>query len=264
MRISFSTAALYPRDSLEALSLIAKAGVKEAELMPQCTADLSPAFAKEAAKILHVSSIHYPLCMFGVLYNSHRGMAKEAKALNTTLIEAARIMGTEVIVIHPHTVSYHAADDPELLKLLYDPIIENFIDMADKAAQHNITITVENNPRTEGPTPEKLVAYVESLNHPQIKTIVDTTEAVEAGIDPTEFIRVAKPSHTHLSDHKDGLRHINVGEGIMDWASITAELKAQQYNGIYVLEPSYKYYLCDDAEAAAKIEKSKNYLLQFA
>ncbi len=266
MRISFSTAALYPRDSLESLALIAQAGIKEAELMPQCMHDMSASFAKEAATKLHVSSIHYPLAMFAILYNVHPGMIKEARELNSQIIESSHIMGTEAIVIHPHIApsGAHASSDPAKIKLLTQPILDNFVDLADKAAKYNITIVVENNPRTEGPTPQKLVDYVDSFRHPHIKTIVDTTESFEADVDPASFIRIARPAHMHLSDHAGGLKHINAGEGEMDWPSIMGELKNQNYQGIHVLEPSYRYYLCEDAEAIRVMAKSKAFIEQFA
>jgi sugar phosphate isomerase/epimerase len=259
MRLSFSTAALFPRDSIESLELIAKSGLKEAELMPQCMNDMTEAFAKEAATKLHVSSIHYPLAMFGILYNAHVGMLTEARELSSQLLKSAHIMGTEVIVIHPHIPGYTQWTDQ-----LLDPILDNITDMCDKAAKFNITIAVENNPRTAGPTPEKLWDYVAAFNHPQLKTMVDTTESFEASIDPVEFIRVAKPMHMHLSDHAGGLKHINAGEGEMDWPAIMAELKSQNFNGIHVLEPSYKYYMVGEAEAVQIITKSKNFLEQFA
>ncbi len=44
-RISFSTAGLYPRDTIDSLALLAKAGYREAELMPQCREETAPAFA---------------------------------------------------------------------------------------------------------------------------------------------------------------------------------------------------------------------------
>ncbi|HDK26038.1 MAG TPA: hypothetical protein ENG48_02950, partial [Candidatus Atribacteria bacterium] len=66
MKISFSTAGLYPRDTIEAFKIIKDCGINYAELMPQDISETTIDFAKEVIGKdigLKVSSIHFPLIL---------------------------------------------------------------------------------------------------------------------------------------------------------------------------------------------------------
>lgn len=248
-KYAFSTAALFPRHSTESLKIIGKAGFEFAELMPQCFADISEEFAKEALQTgVRVSSIHYPLAMFSILYNAHPCMSIEARKLNCKLVEMAKQLGTEVIVIHPHN---HA--DKKFKSLLEDPIIENIRNLADLCLNNGITLAVENNPKSPGATPEGLLEYVDLFSHKAMVPMVDTTEAFEADIDPALFIERVKPVHLHLSDYKQEIKHIPAGKGDMDWQSIARSL--QDYKGFLTLEPSYRHYIVDGESMLCEARK---------
>jgi len=239
---AFSTAALFPRDSADALEMIGKAGFKYAELMPQCFADNSGYFIEKALRTgVKVSSIHFPLAMFSMLYNAHPGMAAEVHDFGSKLVGMAKQLGTKVIVIHPHN---HA--DVRYKSLLENPITNNIKNLADLCFDNGIVLAVENNPKSPGATPEGLLEYVNGFCHRAMAPMVDTTEAFEAGIDPAVFIGKVKPVHMHLSDYAGETKHIPAGQGSMDWGSIARALK--DYTGFLTLEPSYKYYI-DNAEA---------------
>lgn len=237
-KYAFSTAALYPLDSEESLKLISKAGFKFAELMPQCFSDLTDEFASRALNTdVKVVSIHYPLAMFSLLYTSHPGMIQDGEKFNRDLINLGHKLGTEVIVIHPHIPA-----DPRHYEILEKPIIKNIIDLADMCSEKGITLAMENSPKGDGGTAKGLLDYIDSLGkHPAIEPMVDTTEACEAFQDPSEFIRTVKPVHLHLSDYKGERKHLPAGEGDIKWKEIKDALYG--YEGYYVLEPSYRYYL---------------------
>ena len=251
-RYSFSTAALYPRTAAESLSLIARAGFLHAELMPQCFAEASPSFARDAARCkIHVASVHYPLAMFSMLYNANPGMIAEAKIFAQGLITLCTTLGTEILVIHPHEVQ----TDESLKHVLEEPMRENILYLVNLCEQKNITVVVENSPKGVGRTPEGLREYIASLGNASIKPMVDTTEAREAGLDPAEFIRKTHPAHMHLSDHRGEKKHIPAGEGDTDWHAVWNALhghEGQAFNGYYTLEPSYRYYLADPENGLAQ------------
>lgn len=253
MRISFSTAALYPRPSVEALRLLAGAGYEEAELMPQCREETTPRFARQLVKAgTRVSSIHFPLVFFSVFYNPYPGMTQEARELADDLAEAARIMGSDILVIHAL---------PKLDKvkqgLFEGPILDNFRYMADALAVVGTKLAVENNPSTRGDTPEGLIESVRVIDHPNTGPMVDTTESWEAEIDPTHFILAVKPIHLHLSDHAGEEKHIPAGEGEGDWKEILSAVRETGYGGIYVLEPAYRHYLDDPVR---KLERDREFI----
>ena len=248
-KYSFSTAALFPRGAAESRRLIGGAGFSPAELMPQCFAEAKEGFALEAGKCgVHVASIHYPLAMFSMLYNSGEGMAREARAFGSGLVKLCKALGAEVLVVHPH----EPARDRAFAPLLEEPIRRNLQILGEDCARAGVALAIENNPKGPGRSPAGLLEYIAGLGAgPAAGPMVDTTEACEADEDPAAFIRAVKPIHTHLSDHVGDLKHIPAGEGEVDWKAVRDALVG--YSGYYTLEPLYRFYL---TEPEARLEKA--------
>lgn len=246
-RYSFSTAALFPRKAGESLRLIAGAGFSHAELMPQCFSEAAEGFASEAEKCgVHVSSVHYPLAMFSMLYNAGESMTGEARRFGDGLVRLCRALDAKVLVVHPH----EPAKDPSRAALLEEPIRRNLLLLCEACGAAGITLAIENNPRGPGRTPDGLMNYIRDLGFgPCAAPMVDTTESWEADEDPVAFIAAVKPRHLHLSDHEGGRKHIPAGEGTIDWKGVKDALSGYGYPGYYTLEPLYSYYL-DQPEAA--------------
>ena len=241
-KAAFSTGAFYTLETADALARIRKAGFEHAELMPQCHEDLSPVMLKKTQQIgIHISSIHYPLVFFGILYNANPGMFRESKAFSDNLAAFAKAAGTEFVVIHPEE-EYKGA----FVQILGRPINDNIRYMCDALDNVGVTVAMENYPSGVGQHPDTLDAYVKALAIPNMKVMVDTTEVIEGGEDPYEFIRDLEnvPCHLHLSDY-DEKKHIPIGTGRVDWKSLAVLLKQRGYSGYWTLEPSYKYYLDD-------------------
>lgn len=251
-RFSFSTGALYPYESAEALAMIRRAGFPRAELMPQALSDASEESTKlfEKTGIL-LGSIHYPLVLFGFLYNCQKTMIEDSRRYAKDLLTMGQRLDCHVLVVHPH--------DPPSLKGYYDilerPIIDNILWLADLCGEMGYTMAMENHPRS-APTAAALKDYVAFLNHPVIKPMVDTTEAREADQDPVAFIRGLKTCHIHMSDFA-AMKHLPAGEGEFDWQAIRQALDEQDYQGFYTLEPAYKFYM-DDVEN--KLKKAYRFL----
>ncbi|MBQ6124357.1 MAG: sugar phosphate isomerase/epimerase [Spirochaetales bacterium] len=248
-KVAFSTGAFYTLETADALSRIRKAGFGHAELMPQCSEDLSPVMLKKANEIgIHISSIHYPLVFFGILYNANPGMFRQSKAFSDNLANFARAAGTEFVVIHPEE-EYKA----KFQQILGKPINDNIRYLCDALEDKGITVAMENYPTGVGQYPDTLDAYVDALRISNMKVMVDTTEVIEGGGDPLEFISGLKevPCHLHLSDYKDNVKHIPIGTGKVDWKAVTTLLKDRGFEGYWTLEPSYKYYL-DDPDGQLK------------
>ena len=179
-KVAFSTGAFYTIETADALRRIRKAGFPNAELMPQCSEDLSPVMLKKADEIgIHISSIHYPLVFFGILYNANPGMYRESKKFSDNLAEFAKAAGTEFVVIHPEE-EYTG----KFVQLLGKPINDSIRYMCAALADKGITVAMENYPTGVGQHPDTLDAYVKSLAIPNMKVMVDTTEVIEGGGDP--------------------------------------------------------------------------------
>jgi sugar phosphate isomerase/epimerase len=241
-RYAFSTAALYPLESDVALGLIKKAGFKYAELMPQAFSDITDEFADKALDTgVQVSSVHYPLAMFALLYTSHPAMSEDGYRFGSDIVRLCTKLGAGVLVIHPHIppAEEHRA-------ILEPPIIKNMVYLADLCYKNNIRLAMENSPKGDGKTGEALIKYISTFKgHPAIHPMVDTTEACEAYQDPAEFIKTVKPIHLHLSDYKDDKKHLPAGQGSIDWKALKSALSQVGYEGYYTLEPSYRYYIND-------------------
>lgn len=242
-KVAFSTGAFYIIETADALRRIRQAGFPNAELMPQCSEDLSPVMLKKADEIgIHISSIHYPLVFFGILYNANPGMFRESKKFSDNLASFAKAAGTEFVVIHPEE-EYKG----RFVQVLGKPINDSIRYMCEALAEKGITVAMENYPSGVGQHPDTLDAYVKALAIPNMKVMVDTTEVIEGGGDPLEFIAGLEnvPCHLHLSDYKDNVKHIPIGTGKVDWKAVTTLLKNRGFSGYWTLEPSYKYYLDD-------------------
>ncbi|MGI5888987.1 MAG: sugar phosphate isomerase/epimerase family protein [Oscillospiraceae bacterium] len=244
-RYAFSTGALYPLETEEAFRRIKDAGFENAEMMPQALSDVSDASALRFDRTgIRISSIHFPLVFFGMLYNAQKTMIDDGRRFSDRLLSLGSRMGTEVLVVHPYVPSVEGY--PELLD---KPVSDNLMWLADRCLKYGITMAMENSPKSCS-TPQKLLDYIASFGDSGIKPMVDTTEVCEAGGDPAEFISKAKPCHLHLSDFGGGKKHLPAGEGEIDWEAVRAALTG--YEGYYTLEPSYRYYLSDIDEKLRK------------
>ncbi len=242
-RYAFSTGALYPLPSQQALSLVGEAGFAHAELMPQCFWDTSEeaTLSFEKTKV-HVSSIHYPLAMFSMLYSAHPVMSDEGRALSRDIVTMGRRLGTEFLVIHP-TNQYEG----EMATYIEPRIRENLRYLGSLCEETSITLAMENYPVGVGRYPQTLERYVHDWQIPMMKVMVDTTEVMEGGEEPLSFIASLSeaPCHLHLSDFKEKNKHLPIGMGEIHWSDLFALLQKKGYAGYYTLEPSYRHYLSD-------------------
>jgi len=235
-RYSFSTGALFPRESADALKLVHDAGFANAELMPQCLSDVSEESVRAFERTgVRVASIHYPLAFFPMLYTPHVSMRNDGRKFSRDLLRLGGALGTRVLVVHPHVPSKRGYDE-----LLDTPVIDNLLWLAGECEKHGILLAMENSPKTCA-TADQLKAYVAMLGHKNIRPMVDTTEVREAGGDPASFVAAVSPCHLHLSDYTGETKHLPAGEGDTDFAAVARVLDG--YKGFYTLEPAYRYYI---------------------
>ncbi len=240
-RYAFSTGALYTYETIDGLKHLKRAGFRNIELMPQCMADTSLERLDAIDKLgMHVSSIHFPLAYFALLYNANPEMRKEFKEYVGNLSVFLKKAGTHIMVIHTET-PYKG----EMWEKVGKPIRDNIRYLYEKMGESGVTLCMENHPEGVGQYPDTLDRYVESLDMPDMKIIIDTTESLEGDVDPYFFIKnlADVPAHLHLSDFADNTKHLPIGEGSIDWKALFALLRERGYSGYYTLEPRYKYYI---------------------
>ena len=254
-KFAFSTGALYTYETIEGLEHLKKAGFRNIELMPQCMADTSLERLGAIDRLgMHVSSIHFPLAYFALLYNANPEMRKEFEEYVKTLSVFLKKADTHIMVIHTETPY-----EGRMWEKIGKPIRDNIRFLYEKMGESGVTLCMENHPEGVGQYPDTLDKYVESMDMPDMKIIIDTTESLEGNVDPYFFIKNLKsvPAHLHLSDFKDNTKHLPIGEGSIDWKALFALLKERGYSGYYTLEPSYKFYIDDIDE---RLRKDYEYL----
>ena len=129
-------------------------------------------------------------------------------------------------------------------------MIDNLRWLADTCADYGYTMAMENHPRS-APTAKALLDYIEMLDRPGVKPMVDTTEVKEADGEPAEFLRQLTPCHLHMSD-VGTFKHVPAGDGIFDWKDIRAALEEKKYKGYFTLEPAYRWYIAEPAKELAR------------
>lgn len=248
-KYAFSTGALYTYETIDGLTHLKKAGFNNIELMPQCFSDTSLDTLSKIDKVgIHVSSIHFPLAFFSLLYNANPNMKEEFIKYADSLSVFAKKAGTSVMVIH--TESPYSG---RMWEVVGSKIRDNIRYLSEKMAEAGVTLCMENHPSGVGQHPDTLDSYVESMKLENMKIIIDTTESLEGDVDPYVFISGLKevPAHLHISDFRNGTKHLPIGKGEIDWKKLFALLKERGYSGYYTLEPSYRHYI-DDIDTALR------------
>ncbi|MBU1063522.1 sugar phosphate isomerase/epimerase [bacterium] len=254
--ISLSTAAFFPRDIAEIISLANSVGVKTLELMPQDISECTPEFALEIKRIdpnMWIYSVHFPLVLLQFFFNPHPRARKTGEQISRNLIAMAADLDTRIIVMH-------SPRKEKGTPVFRDISIEHIRYLCDLAAEKDIKIAIENNPGSETSQPDDLMAFIKELDRDNLNIVVDTTESMEAGVNPEDFLRnIPRVDHLHVSDFSDQGKHLPLGRGVIDWATIVKLMKQKKYPGKWVIELSYRHLL---KNAQATLQESVNILSQ--
>lgn len=257
MKIAFSTAALFPRPTLEALRIIGDCGFEFAEVMPQCRYETTPEYGRELLNRglkVKICSIHFPIVYFATFYNPYKPMRKEAALLIDDLVQMGRILGALVIVIHPPRENAGVEG-----ALFYSAAVENIRYLCDRAAEVGAIVAIENSPESTCRSPEGMRSFLSELGRPNACPMLDTTEAMKANINPIDFVQNLELAHLHASDYAEGVVHLPVGQGRICWEEFVGVLKNRKYQGYLVLEPAYTHFL-SDIDATRKMLAMKEFM----
>lgn len=254
MNLALSTAAFFPRNINESIALANSVGVKTLELMPQDISECTPEFAGEIKKIdpdVWIYSIHFPLILLSFIFNPHPRAQKTGKALTRNLIDMAGELNSQLIVMH-------SPRKEKGVPVFREISTEHIRYMCDLAAGKEIKIAIENNPGSETSHPDDLLAYIKELDKYNLTTVIDTTESMEAGMDPVEFLsEIPEVGHLHLSDFSEQGKHLPLGQGTINWEKIVNLMKSKNYQGQWVIELSYRHLLKNAEET---LKESVDYL----
>jgi len=144
----------------------------------------------------------------------------------------------ELAVVHPGYLSPHGAQLPDLA---WQTNIESLQSICDFAADHGITIAVENMPEVPkifGKYPQEILQMVKDVNRDNVGLTLDIGHANTMGKDiMDDFLKMYKGriSHVHLHDNRGKSdEHLPLGKGNIDWKHVMDNLS--NYKGRFVTE----------------------------
>lgn len=151
-------------------------------------------------------------------------------------IEIAARFHVRQIVIHPGGVKSFTEDRRAEIRALNR---DQFRRIGDVAGEHQIRIGLENMHTPGYTTARNLLDILESIDHPALGIILDTSHANMSGEDIPEMIHAfgAHLVGTHMSDNFGSRdQHLTPGWGTIDWPAVMQALRAVNYDGIFNLE----------------------------
>jgi sugar phosphate isomerase/epimerase len=125
----------------------------------------------------------------------------------------------------------------------FDRAVDTLRGLADQAAEHGLTIGIENEHACTFGTAGETGKLLAALDHPNLNVVWDPANALVAGEDPFplgySLLPVKRIAHVHAKDcfvdeHKP--TWVPVGEGSIDWKGQIRALEHDGYHGWISLE----------------------------
>ncbi|MBN1680947.1 MAG: sugar phosphate isomerase/epimerase [Anaerolineae bacterium] len=238
-RIGMSTGALFPDYHTEdAIEVAAAHGFGTVELYLQTHGEYQPACVTDIKHRLRdhglsVHSLHNDIRHFD-LWSSYRRRAAESYALFERLIAVAAELSARAI-------TWHGFRDHLDVPAAFDRFADTVRVLGEQARQAGVTLTIEN----------VSWCYLRRVEHIQRVRLYDLPlgftfdpfQAVEAGQNPVDIIEAMNGHLTtvHLSDYGPGeIRHLPLGDGVIDWLAVFGALVAVDYRGPLIIEVPYR------------------------
>lgn len=174
-------------------------------------------------------------------------------------VRGTAILGCPYMVIHP-IMPFGDNADPDPARL-WDMNYEFMHKLADAGQEYGVTICYENMPMTalSISTPEAILRFVKTLDHPNFKVCLDTGHCAVFGLSVGEAVRLLgkdylRVLHVHDNDGR-GDFHWLPFTGVIDWADFSAALQEIGFDGALSLETCVSNQLPMGAERTAAEQK---------
>lgn len=240
LRLGLSSGALYPRTLTEDAPAIAGAwGARDLELMLQTYGEYDPAFIATVernarAAGVRVHSLHTNL--FHPVLNPYPRRVEEGRKLFGQAVEAAHRLGAKAIVWHG--ANRQEAEEPEG----WARFLELASDFAQMCHEAGVALALENVSWCVLASVRDVTAFakeVPNLAPPgSLGFVFDPFQASEAGAN--HFMLLAAMSgklvDVHLSDYREGVRHLPPGNGDLPWSALLRAVKNAGYAGPLMIE----------------------------
>lgn len=244
MKIGVSTLLYEKEDIITSATKIAESGQKRIELFcelagfypGEVTDETLDALASLAEDYGLTYSIHPPCTDLNPASSAPSERARVIDAYIGTVDLATRL-GIRDMVVHSGFKS-----DPDVPDTCaFDFARQTLKTVGKTTEQAGIVMLLENTCwGATGflDTPRDLVTLAD-LCAPSTKLLLDVGHAVNWGMNPTECARIWLPRlaqiHAH-DNHGEHDEHLELGKGIIDWCELLCFLKAESWDGIFMLE----------------------------
>lgn len=241
-----STASFYPKQTEEALALLAQRRVCATEIFFNSFCELESPFVKELAAIaksggVKILSIHPFTSGFEplLLFSEYPRRTKDGFELYKMYFDSANILGAHIIVMHG---DYRGHQQDE--KRYFDV----FGELMEQASRMGVLLAHENVSRCVGYTPaffQRMSAYL-----PQARYVLDTKQCVRADVRISEMMQAmaGRICHVHISDNRGEEEScLPVGKGTCNLQELLRALHVQGFYG-GVLQELYRDNYAQEAE----------------
>lgn len=235
MKVGVSSACLYPMLTERSIKTLLEMGIHEFEIFFNTFCELSKPYLKDLRKMLRsqggkVYSIHpFSSAMEPFMFFSdYERRFTDMLDMYKRYLEAAKLLGAQVIVIHGDKLPGRVADEK---------YIERFGMIVEQGKRMGLTVAQENVNLHRSQNPEFLVKMKEWLGD-DAHFVFDIKQSIRAGHDPYDFVSRLGNSivHVHANDNSALRDCLLPGRGSMDFYRLKSIMDQNCSNPTWVIE----------------------------
>ncbi len=180
------------------------------------------------------ATIHAPHYDFNIAVNN-AGLRSEMAAQVRDCIDVAATLGSDVVVLHPGTVSSRKFTRQSCL----DRAVGFLGEMEGYAGDLGVRICLENEVQSRKSLcfePEEMRAVLDEINSKNVGVCLDIAHVNTTKRPLKDFLGLLRKDifHVHISDNVGDSHHLPIGKGDIDFRAAIAELRP--YGGILNIE----------------------------
>ena len=234
-RIGVSSACFYPETTEKSLETAGKCGFRDVELFLNSHSELEDEFVDNLIAIkekysLNIISVH-PFASFAesfYLFSNYERRYYDILPLYDRLFEVTAKLGADIFVFHGAKIPGTISDDE------YCSRFAHLIEMGKK---YGVRVCQENVVHHRSESPEYLKMMKDKIGD-DFSVVLDIKQAHRAGFSPYDFIDALHESiiHIHISDRNSEKDCIAPLKGVFDFNKLFETMKAECYNGKFIIE----------------------------
>lgn len=206
-----SSACLYPMETLKAVKILAKLGIKNTEIFVNTISETNDDYIKEIKSVasgsgIKICSIHpYTSAMEGMyFFSNYETRFNDGVEIYKRYFHMAASLGAKLFVLH---------GAPKVIKMENKLYFDRFEKLRLEAEKFGVILAQENVERSKSGSLDFLLEMEKSL--PEARFVFDVKQAVRAKSSPFDFVNSLGKSiiHIHLSDNDENRECVPLGEG---------------------------------------------------